>query len=214
MSILGLVLYSGSLNLEKMIEWQANHGWFILYQPLAFLLFMTAVFAECNRLPFDLPEAEQELVGGYHTEYSSFKFAMFFLGEYIHMITTSFLMAILFFGGWHFPGIGRLDGIVGHHLEVRRRGRESRRLHHALYAGPLDDPAISLRSVDGPGLESDDSSGDREPALRDDRPRIRPIALGADIDIVRAVLRRCLDWNARATSKIYGTKALSLAAKG
>ena len=113
MSIVGLVLFTGSLNLEKAIDWQANNGWFILYQPLAFLLFMTAVFAECNRLPFDLPEAEQELVGGYHTEYSSFKFAMFFLGEYIHMITTSFLMAILFFGGWHFPGISNVGGLVG-----------------------------------------------------------------------------------------------------
>jgi NADH-quinone oxidoreductase subunit H len=110
MSIVGLVLFTGSLNLEKAIDWQANHGWFIFYQPLAFLLFMIAVFAECNRLPFDLPEAEQELVGGYHTEYSSFKFAMFFLGEYNHMITTSFLMAILFFGGWHFPGIGSVGG--------------------------------------------------------------------------------------------------------
>ncbi len=113
MSILGIVLFTGSLNLEKAIAWQADHGWFILFQPLAFLLFMVSVFAECNRLPFDLPEAEQELVGGYHTEYSSFKFAMFFLGEYIHMITTSFLMAILFFGGWHFPGISNVTGILG-----------------------------------------------------------------------------------------------------
>ena len=113
MSILGIVLFTGSLNLEKAIDWQANHGWFILYQPLAFLLFMIAVFAECNRLPFDLPEAEQELVGGYHTEYSSFKFALFFLGEYIHMITTSFLMAILFFGGWHFPGLSDIGGVAG-----------------------------------------------------------------------------------------------------
>jgi NADH-quinone oxidoreductase subunit H len=113
MSILGLVLFTGSLNLEKAIDWQSEHGWFILYQPLAFVLFMTAVFAECNRLPFDLPEAEQELVGGYHTEYSSFKFAMFFLGEYVHLITTSFLMAILFFGGWHFPGISEVGGALG-----------------------------------------------------------------------------------------------------
>jgi NADH-quinone oxidoreductase subunit H len=113
MSILGVVLFTGSLNLERAIDWQAQHGWFILYQPLAFLLFMTAVFAETNRLPFDLPEAEQELVGGYHTEYSSFKFAMFFLGEYIHVITTSFLMAILFFGGWHFPGLTEIGGAAG-----------------------------------------------------------------------------------------------------
>jgi NADH-quinone oxidoreductase subunit H len=73
-------------------------------------MFMTAVFAECNRLPFDLPEAEQELVGGYHTEYSSLKFVMFYLGEYIHMVTTSFLMVVLFFGGWHLPWVSNLGG--------------------------------------------------------------------------------------------------------
>jgi NADH-quinone oxidoreductase subunit H len=74
-------------------------------QPLAFLLFMVSAFAECNRLPFDLPETEQELVGGYHTEYNAIKLAFFFIAEYAHMITTSFLMVILFFGGWHFPWI-------------------------------------------------------------------------------------------------------------
>ena len=71
MSILGVVLVTGSLNLETIIDYQVRHGWNILFQPLAFLLFLTSVFAECNRLPFDLPEAEQELVGGYHTEYSA-----------------------------------------------------------------------------------------------------------------------------------------------
>ena len=107
------MLFNGSLNLEKVIDWQTNHGWFILYQPLAFLLFMTAIFAECNRLPFDLPEAEQELVGGYHTEYSSMKLALFLLGEYAYMITTSLLMSVAFFGGWHFPGISSVDGVIG-----------------------------------------------------------------------------------------------------
>src|SRR5262249_49865960 len=68
---------------------------------------------ECNRLPFDLPEAEQELVGGYHTEYSAMKFAMFFLGEYAHMITTSFLLVILFFGGWQFPWLSDVPGLAG-----------------------------------------------------------------------------------------------------
>ena len=74
-------------------------------QPLAFLLFMVSVYAECNRLPFDLPEAEQELVGGYLTEYGSLKFGMFMLGEYTHMITTSFLMSIVFWGGWSLFGL-------------------------------------------------------------------------------------------------------------
>lgn len=113
MSILGVVLFVGSLNLERIIGWQADHGWFILYQPLAFLLFMLAVFAECNRLPFDLPEAEQELVGGYHTEYSSMKFLLFMFAEYTHMITTCFLMTVVFFGGWHFPGLDHIDGLLG-----------------------------------------------------------------------------------------------------
>jgi len=105
MSVVGVVLFAGTLNLEGIIEWQKQHGWFMFYQPLAFLLFMTSVYAECNRLPFDLPEAEQELVGGYLTEYGSLNFGMFMLGEYTHMITTSLLMSILFFGGWSFFGL-------------------------------------------------------------------------------------------------------------
>jgi NADH-quinone oxidoreductase subunit H len=110
MSALAVVLITGSLNLERIIGYQVqNSGWLIVYQPLAFLLFLTSVFAECNRLPFDLPEAEQELVGGYHTEYSAMKFALFFLGEYAHMITTSFLVVILFLGGWHLPGLVQGD---------------------------------------------------------------------------------------------------------
>jgi NADH-quinone oxidoreductase subunit H len=103
MSVLGIVLVCGSLNLERIVQYQVDHGWFVLYQPLAFLLFLTGVFAECNRLPFDLPEAEQELVGGYHTEYSSLKFGMYMLGEYAHMVTTSFMLSVVFLGGWHFP---------------------------------------------------------------------------------------------------------------
>jgi NADH-quinone oxidoreductase subunit H len=114
MSVLGIVLVTGSLNLERIIERQVNpeHSawwvWNVIQQPLAFLLFLISAFAECNRLPFDLPECEQELVGGYHTEYSALKFGMFFMGEYTHMVTTSFLMAILFFGGWHFPLIAEV----------------------------------------------------------------------------------------------------------
>jgi NADH-quinone oxidoreductase subunit H len=108
LSILGVVLLTGSLNLERIVQQQADGIWNIAYQPLAFVLFLTAIFAECNRLPFDLPEAEQELVGGYHTEYSSMKFALFFLGEYAHMIVTSYLLAAFFLGGWHLPGVGLL----------------------------------------------------------------------------------------------------------
>jgi NADH-quinone oxidoreductase subunit H len=109
LSVLGVVLMTGSLNLERIIWHQATGTWNILVQPLAFLLFMISAFAECNRLPFDLPETEQELVGGYHTEYNAMKLAFFFIGEYTHMITSSFLMVILFFGGWHFPWIAESD---------------------------------------------------------------------------------------------------------
>jgi NADH-quinone oxidoreductase subunit H len=108
MSVLGVALLCGSLNLEKIMTAQAEVGllgWYVWTQPLACLIFFTAALAESNRLPFDLSECEQELVGGYHTEYSAMKFAMFFLGEYTHVITISFLTSILFFGGWHFPGI-------------------------------------------------------------------------------------------------------------
>jgi NADH-quinone oxidoreductase subunit H len=113
MSVLGLFLFAGSVNLEKITAFQASHGWFILYQPLAFLLFMVSVFAECNRLPFDLPEAEQELVGGFHTEYGSMKLGLMLMVDYIHMITTSFFMSLLFLGGWHFPGLESIDGTAG-----------------------------------------------------------------------------------------------------
>jgi NADH-quinone oxidoreductase subunit H len=108
MSLIGVILLTGSLNLEQVISHQASSGllgWHFWYQPLACLIFFMSALAESNRLPFDLPECEQELVGGYHTEYSAMKFAMFFLAEYTHVITVSFLVAILFFGGWHFPWI-------------------------------------------------------------------------------------------------------------
>jgi NADH-quinone oxidoreductase subunit H len=108
MSVLGIALLAGTLNLETIVAQQAEAGfagWWAWRQPLACLIFFTSALAESNRLPFDLSECEQELVGGFHTEYSALKFAMFFLGEYTHVITTSFLTAILFFGGWQFPWI-------------------------------------------------------------------------------------------------------------
>lgn len=104
MSILGVALAAKSLDLNAIINWQArNNMWALVVQPVGFLLFLVSAFAETNRLPFDLPESEQELVGGYHTEYSAMKFGMFFLGEYLHVITVSYLTVILFFGGWSIP---------------------------------------------------------------------------------------------------------------
>ena len=114
MSVIGIALMAGSLNLETVIDAQAKggiFGWNIWYQPLAGLIFFVAALAESNRLPFDLPECEQELIGGYHTEYSALKFGMFFLGEYTHVFTVSFLCSVLFLGGWHFPYIAEVDSV-------------------------------------------------------------------------------------------------------
>jgi NADH-quinone oxidoreductase subunit H len=106
MSVLGVFLIVGSLNPEKIIAWQTTHGWWLLvFQPLALLLFLVSGYAESSRLPFDLPEAEQELVGGYHTEYSSLKLGLMLLTEYIHLVTGSFMVSVLFLGGWNFFGL-------------------------------------------------------------------------------------------------------------
>lgn len=106
MSVIPVFLIVGDLNLSKVIEYQYEHGWLILRAPLSFVIFLISAFAETNRLPFDLPESEQELVGGYHTEYSSMKFALFFMGEYANMIAASAMMVTLFLGGWTLPVAG------------------------------------------------------------------------------------------------------------
>jgi NADH-quinone oxidoreductase subunit H len=103
MAVIPLLLIVGNLNLSGIINWQSAHGWLVAYAPLSFIIFMVASFAETNRTPFDLPEAETELVGGYHTEYSSMKFALFFLAEYSNMVASSAMMVTLFFGGWTLP---------------------------------------------------------------------------------------------------------------
>lgn len=100
LAALGVIVMSGSLNLRDIVDGQKDLP-YILTQPLAFILFYIAGIAETNRAPFDLPEAEQELVAGFHTEYSGMKFAMFFMGEYINMITMSSMVTVLFLGGWH-----------------------------------------------------------------------------------------------------------------
>ena len=106
MSVVPVFMLVGDLNLGKVITYQANGAWLVFKQPVAFVIFLIAAFAETNRLPFDLPESETELVGGYHTEYSSMKFALFFLGEYAAMIAVSAMMVVLFLGGWTLPIAG------------------------------------------------------------------------------------------------------------
>jgi NADH-quinone oxidoreductase subunit H len=102
LSILSVVLTAGTLNVQKIVDAQ-QHVWFIFVQPLAFIFYVITATAEVNRAPFDLPEAEQELTAGYHTEYSGMKFALFFAAEYIKMIAVSALGATLFLGGWRGP---------------------------------------------------------------------------------------------------------------
>ena len=134
LSVIPIFLVIGKLNLSAVIQYQIQHGWLLcpftaiflsLARPvpsvllwpwmfdLSFVVFSISIFAETNRLPFDLPEAETELVSGYHTEYSSMKFALFFLGEYAAMISGSSLIVVLFLGGWHFPGIPDGSNTIG-----------------------------------------------------------------------------------------------------
>jgi NADH-quinone oxidoreductase subunit H len=106
LGLLGVVLLSGTLKLDSIIGEQARTGvWNVFLQPLGFFVFVVAATAEAARLPFDLPEAEQELIGGYHTEYSGMKLLLYLIAEFLHMITASFLIVILFLGGWHFWGL-------------------------------------------------------------------------------------------------------------
>lgn len=101
-SLFGVVVLAGSFNLREIVETQAD-GWYIVPQFIGFLIFLIAGVAESHRLPFDIPEAEQEICAGYHTEYSGMKFGMFFVGEYLGLVLVSSLITVLFFGGWLGP---------------------------------------------------------------------------------------------------------------
>ncbi|MGH7673414.1 MAG: NADH-quinone oxidoreductase subunit NuoH [Gemmatimonadales bacterium] len=103
MSTVAVLLLAGNVTLSQVIAQQQQGAWFVVSLTVAFLIFMISAFAETNRLPFDLPEAEAELIAGYHTEYSAMKFSMFYIAEYSNMVTASALMATLFFGGWDIP---------------------------------------------------------------------------------------------------------------
>jgi NADH-quinone oxidoreductase subunit H len=121
LAVIPIFMLVGNLRLTNVVQYQIDNGWLIapfignwanlgkwllaIPMGISFIVFLIAILAETNRLPFDLPEAEQELAGGYHTEYASMKFGLFFLGEYIAMITGSAIVVTLFLGGWHFPGI-------------------------------------------------------------------------------------------------------------
>ena len=109
-SVIGAVMLAGTLDLNGIIHAQINSPfkWFIIPQFVGFIVFLIAAFAETNRVPFDLPEAETELVAGFHTEYSALKFALFFMAEYVNMFTVSVVGTTLFLGGWYVPGLGHI----------------------------------------------------------------------------------------------------------
>ena len=112
-ALVALIMTTGTLSLNEIVE-QQDKGWCnFVYQPLGFLIFIICAFAECNRAPFDLPESESELVGGYHTEYSSMKLGFYLFAEYINMFVSSAVMATLYFGGYHFPFENEMIGTLG-----------------------------------------------------------------------------------------------------
>jgi NADH-quinone oxidoreductase subunit H len=127
LSIISILMMTGSLSLKEITEKQ--HGffnwdgipyfsWFVFKQPIAFLIFLICAFAETNRTPFDLPECESELVGGYHTEYSSMKLGFFLFAEYINMFISSALISIIFFGGYNYPGMNSVAVNLGTNFAV------------------------------------------------------------------------------------------------
>ena len=115
LSVIAVVMLSGSLSLKEIVSQQTGWHWNIIYQPLGFILFLTCALAECNRAPFDMAECETELVGGYHTEYSSMKLGCFLFAEYINMFISCTVISCLYFGGYNFPGVdpGWLGGLMG-----------------------------------------------------------------------------------------------------
>jgi NADH-quinone oxidoreductase subunit H len=115
LAVIAIVMITGTLSLKEMAAAQTGFQWNIIYQPLGFLIFFVCALAECNRAPFDLPECETELVGGYHTEYSSMKLGFYLFAEYINMFVSSAVIATIYFGGYNFPGVdpGWLWGLMG-----------------------------------------------------------------------------------------------------
>ncbi len=167
LSLVGVIIISGSLSLRQIVDAQSGHfwgfipRWNIFYggQFVAFFIYLMAAYAETNRIPFDLPEAETELVAGYHTEYSAMKFAMFFMAEYANMITVACLASLLFLGGWRGPVFGPANSAgcaSGFLVRVA-----SRRIFVRVYLGARNVAAVPLRPIDGFRMEIFIAVGDR-----------------------------------------------------
>ncbi len=156
LSIIAILMMTGSLSIRAIVEQQHGFAWNLFNQPLGFIIFLTCAFAECNRTPFDLPECETELVGGYHTEYSSMKLGFYLFAEYINMFVSSAIIASLYFGGYNYPGMDwvreTLTGVVGggnrpqpgNACRNHRAVRQDFLLHFLLHVGALDVAAFPL----------------------------------------------------------------------
>ena len=160
LALLGVIMMAGSLSLVDMVNAQADTVWYVIPQVVGFLIFMIAGFAETNRPPFDLPEADAELVAGYNTEYGGMRFGSFFMAEYMEMIVVSGIAAAMFLGGWNLP-------FGDPHAAAARRLRDARQDRPAdllLHLGPRDAPPPPLRPADEPRLEGAAAAGDAERA--------------------------------------------------
>ena len=168
----GVVLVASSFKLNDIIAAQQRPmpilafvpQWNIFIQPLGFIIFLVSAFAETNRLPFDLPEAEAELVAGYHTEYSAMRFGAFYMAEYVNVVVACAITVTLYLGGWSLPGF-HPESILGVALLDPRLRGEDRVPRVGLHVGPLDAPAVPLRPAHAPRLEGPAAAGAREPVL-------------------------------------------------
>ena len=154
-SVASVALLAGSLSLQGIVKAQSQSFWYILVQPVGFLVFLTASLAELNRSPFDLSEAEQELVAGYNTEYSGMRWAMFYLTEYANLITFAAIAATLFFGGWSGPSCPPSSGFMIKGVFLHLLGD----------VDPLDSAQDPRRPVDGSGLEGSPSPLPGQPCV-------------------------------------------------
>lgn len=177
LSLIGVLMISGTLRLDQIVLQQTGYWWGFLpkwnifLQPVGFITFMIAAFAETNRLPFDLPEAEPELVGGYHTEYTGMKFGLFFLAEYANVITSSAVTVTLFFGGWHLPMAETwgLSPLMLSIVQILTFLVKVLLFVVFFIIVQLDYPTFQIRSTDANRMEGDASNSNRE--LPDNRNR-------------------------------------------
>ena len=164
LSLIGALMFARTLSLSGIVAAQGSDSiWFFVYQPAGFLLFLISGIAENNRAPFDLPEAESELVAGFHTEYSGMRWSLFFMAEYAAMVVVAAVATTVYLGGWYFPFVYRLETAGYHNLfvivSVLVFSGQSVAHSLLLFLAALDVAAVPLRSVDGHWLEVADSVG-------------------------------------------------------